>query len=153
MELNVNILTMGYWPNYPVMEVNLPSEMVKYQQIFTKFYLAKHSNRKLQVSSEQISSRCILLGFTKVIFSDHCLLDMFFVHSFVLTFFPISFLLFYVLFIYILLIPYLIFTYIHVFAYWCAFKYLQDLCDFLKSFIYIKIVIYTIFPFCLSIWL
>lgn len=48
MELNVNILTMGYWPNYPVMEVNLPSEMVKYQQIFTKFYLAKHSNRKLQ---------------------------------------------------------------------------------------------------------
>lgn len=48
MELNVNILTMGYWPNYPVMEVNLPPEMINYQQIFTKFYLAKHSNRKLQ---------------------------------------------------------------------------------------------------------
>ncbi|KAG7168303.1 Cullin-4B-like, partial [Homarus americanus] len=48
MELNVNILTMGYWPNYPVMEVNMPPEMVNYQQIFTKFYLAKHSNRKLQ---------------------------------------------------------------------------------------------------------
>lgn len=50
MELNVNILTMGYWPNYPVMEVNMPPEMVNYQQIFTKFYLAKHCNRKLQVS-------------------------------------------------------------------------------------------------------
>ncbi|KAK8392981.1 hypothetical protein O3P69_013189 [Scylla paramamosain] len=48
MELNVNILTMGYWPNYPVMEVNMPPEMVNYQQIFTKFYLAKHCNRKLQ---------------------------------------------------------------------------------------------------------
>lgn len=46
----MNILTMGYWPNYPLMEVNMPPEMVNYQQIFTKFYLAKHCNRKLQVS-------------------------------------------------------------------------------------------------------
>ena len=45
---NVNILTMGYWPNYQHMEVVLPAEMVHYQQIFTKFYLAKHSGRKLQ---------------------------------------------------------------------------------------------------------
>jgi len=39
---------MGYWPNYQVMEVELPADMVRYQQIFTKFYLAKHSGRKLQ---------------------------------------------------------------------------------------------------------
>ncbi|CAL4234508.1 unnamed protein product [Meganyctiphanes norvegica] len=48
LELNVNILTMGYWPNYVLMEVELPADMVRYQQIFTKFYLAKHSGRKLQ---------------------------------------------------------------------------------------------------------
>lgn len=48
IDLTVNILTMGYWPTYPVMEVNLPIEMVEYQTIFSKFYLVKHSGRKLQ---------------------------------------------------------------------------------------------------------
>ncbi|ELT94808.1 hypothetical protein CAPTEDRAFT_227595 [Capitella teleta] len=47
-ELTVNILTMGYWPTYTPMEVNLPEAMVKYQAIFKKFYLGKHSGRKLQ---------------------------------------------------------------------------------------------------------
>lgn len=48
IDLTVNILTMGYWPTYPVLEVNLPAELVGYQDIFTKFYLGKHSGRKLQ---------------------------------------------------------------------------------------------------------
>ncbi|XP_067008215.1 cullin-4A [Anabrus simplex] len=48
IDLTVNVLTMGYWPTYPVMEVNLPLEMVQYQNIFKKFYLGKHSGRKLQ---------------------------------------------------------------------------------------------------------
>lgn len=64
---------MGYWPTYPHMEVHMPSEvaldhtfrffcffpsilprvlfctkMVQYQEIFKKFYLGKHSGRKLQ---------------------------------------------------------------------------------------------------------
>lgn len=39
---------MGYWPTYPLVEVNLPKEMVQYQEIFNKFYLGKHSGRKLQ---------------------------------------------------------------------------------------------------------
>ena len=39
---------MGYWPTYPVMEVTLPAEMVQYQEIFNRFYLGKHSGRKLQ---------------------------------------------------------------------------------------------------------
>lgn len=39
---------MGYWPTYPVMEVTLPMEMVQYQDVFNKFYLGKHSGRKLQ---------------------------------------------------------------------------------------------------------
>ncbi|XP_046995069.1 cullin-4A [Schistocerca americana] len=48
IDLTVNILTMGYWPTYPVLDVNLPVEMIQYQNIFNKFYLGKHSGRKLQ---------------------------------------------------------------------------------------------------------
>ncbi|KAM9826637.1 cullin-4A isoform 2-T2 [Syngnathus typhle] len=48
IELTVNILTMGYWPSYLPMEVHLPSEMVKLQEVFKLFYLGKHSGRKLQ---------------------------------------------------------------------------------------------------------
>lgn len=48
IDLTVNILTMGYWPTYPVMDVTMPAQLVEYQNIFTKFYLAKHSGRKLQ---------------------------------------------------------------------------------------------------------
>uniref|UniRef100_A0A8C6PFJ4 Cullin-4A n=1 Tax=Nothobranchius furzeri TaxID=105023 RepID=A0A8C6PFJ4_NOTFU len=48
IELTVNILTMGYWPSYTPMEVHLPSEMVKLQEVFKLFYLSKHSGRKLQ---------------------------------------------------------------------------------------------------------
>lgn len=48
LDLTVSILTMGYWPTYPVMEVTLTPEMVQYQDVFNKFYLGKHSGRKLQ---------------------------------------------------------------------------------------------------------
>ncbi|XP_008832150.2 cullin-4B isoform X2 [Nannospalax galili] len=51
IELTVNILTMGYWPTYVPMEVHLPTEMVKLQEIFKTFYLGKHSGRKLQWQS------------------------------------------------------------------------------------------------------
>ncbi|NXN95141.1 CUL4B protein, partial [Rhinopomastus cyanomelas] len=51
IELTVNILTMGYWPTYVPMEVHLPPEMVKLQEIFKAFYLGKHSGRKLQWQS------------------------------------------------------------------------------------------------------
>ncbi|XP_001515026.2 cullin-4A isoform X1 [Ornithorhynchus anatinus] len=48
IDLTVNILTMGYWPSYTPVEVHLPSEMVKLQEVFKTFYLGKHSGRKLQ---------------------------------------------------------------------------------------------------------
>ncbi|XP_071441003.1 cullin-4A [Hetaerina americana] len=47
-DLTVNILTMGYWPTYPVVEVTPPAEMVHHQDVFNKFYLGKHGGRKLQ---------------------------------------------------------------------------------------------------------
>nr|CAG4645372.1 EOG090X01NX [Lynceus sp. MCZ IZ 141354] len=48
LDLTVNILTMGYWPTYQPVEVNLPPEMIECQSVFSKFYLGKHSGRKLQ---------------------------------------------------------------------------------------------------------
>ncbi|XP_044263594.1 cullin-4A-like [Tribolium madens] len=46
-EFSVYVLTSSYWPNYPNYAVNLPCELVTYQQNFQKFYLGNHSGRKL----------------------------------------------------------------------------------------------------------
>lgn len=48
LELSVYILTMGFWPSYPPVDVRLPAELTRHQDHFSKFYLAKHSGRKLQ---------------------------------------------------------------------------------------------------------
>jgi cullin 4 len=33
VDMNVNILTSGYWPTYPVVDANLPAELNNYQQV------------------------------------------------------------------------------------------------------------------------
>ncbi|CAD5118119.1 DgyrCDS6858 [Dimorphilus gyrociliatus] len=48
IDINVNILTMGYWPSYTPVDVNLPEEMLHLREIFKNFYLSKYSGRKLQ---------------------------------------------------------------------------------------------------------
>ncbi|CAH3951967.1 cullin-4A [Pieris brassicae] len=48
LDLSVYILTMGFWPTYPPVEIRLPAELTRHQDHFGKFYLAKHSGRKLQ---------------------------------------------------------------------------------------------------------
>ncbi|XP_061385671.1 cullin-4A [Danaus plexippus] len=48
LELSVYILTMGFWPTYAAVDVRLPGELTRHQEHFAKFYLAKHSGRKLQ---------------------------------------------------------------------------------------------------------
>eukprot|EP00250_Pteridium_aquilinum_P020546 c24859_g10_i1 orf=422-2893(-) len=47
IEMSVHVLTTGYWPTYPPMEVRLPHELNVYQDIFKDFYLSKHSGRRL----------------------------------------------------------------------------------------------------------
>ncbi|CAK9867204.1 unnamed protein product [Sphagnum jensenii] len=47
IEMNVHVLTTGYWPTYPPMEVRMPHELNVYQDIFKEFYLSKHSGRRL----------------------------------------------------------------------------------------------------------
>jgi hypothetical protein len=34
VDMNVNILTSGYWPTYPVVDANLPAELNNYQQVW-----------------------------------------------------------------------------------------------------------------------
>lgn len=48
LEVNVNILTMGHWPNYAKMEVAIPPQLDELQQICANFYTSKHNGRKLQ---------------------------------------------------------------------------------------------------------
>ena len=41
IDLTVSVLSMAFWPTYPVMNVLIPPYMLKYQEIFNKFYQVK----------------------------------------------------------------------------------------------------------------
>uniref|UniRef100_A0A7N0ZRY4 Cullin-4 n=1 Tax=Kalanchoe fedtschenkoi TaxID=63787 RepID=A0A7N0ZRY4_KALFE len=47
IEMSVHVLTTGYWPTYPPMDVKLPHELTIYQDIFKEFYLSKYNGRRL----------------------------------------------------------------------------------------------------------
>ncbi|THG21557.1 hypothetical protein TEA_018146 [Camellia sinensis var. sinensis] len=47
IEMSVHVLTTGYWPTYPPMDIRLPHELNVYQDIFKEFYLSKYSGRRL----------------------------------------------------------------------------------------------------------
>ena len=38
IDLTVSVLSMAFWPTYPVMNILIPPYMMKYQDIFYKFY-------------------------------------------------------------------------------------------------------------------
>ena len=38
IDLTVSVLSMAFWPTYPVMNILIPPYMLKYQDIFNKFY-------------------------------------------------------------------------------------------------------------------
>jgi len=44
---SVNVLTMGYWPTYKSLPVNLPPSLVKCTQVFKEYFDKKTSHRKL----------------------------------------------------------------------------------------------------------
>lgn len=48
IDLVVHVLTMGYWPTYQPIQVNLPSYILDYYTAFEKYYSSKHSGRRLQ---------------------------------------------------------------------------------------------------------
>lgn len=47
-DLSVQVLTTGHWPTYKLLEVTLPTSLVKCTRIFQTFYDSKTSHRRLQ---------------------------------------------------------------------------------------------------------
>ena len=47
VDLSVNILSSAAWPTYPEIPVNIPHHLATYLESFEKFYVSKHSGRKL----------------------------------------------------------------------------------------------------------
>ncbi|KAG2176227.1 hypothetical protein INT43_005461 [Umbelopsis isabellina] len=48
---NVSILTQGYWPVYPQTPLNLPAEVLQWQESFHQFYNNKFNGRRLRWQS------------------------------------------------------------------------------------------------------
>ncbi|KAL0485346.1 cullin [Acrasis kona] len=48
MDLNVTVITTGYWPSYNPEPVNLPLPIAQLQDVFKEFYLEKHTGRLLK---------------------------------------------------------------------------------------------------------
>ena len=47
LDVNVQVLTSGFWPSYPTLEAKMPQELDQSQAAFKDFYLQKYSGRKL----------------------------------------------------------------------------------------------------------
>ncbi|KAI9790798.1 MAG: hypothetical protein M1816_004756 [Peltula sp. TS41687] len=48
VDLNVNVLSSAAWPSYPDVPVNIPKDIMKAIDGYTRYYKAKHSSRKLE---------------------------------------------------------------------------------------------------------
>jgi cullin-4 len=47
VEVSVAVLTSGFWPTYPPLDLVLPEELERLQSAFAEHYLSKHSGRRL----------------------------------------------------------------------------------------------------------
>ncbi|RMX67379.1 hypothetical protein DD238_000823 [Peronospora effusa] len=47
-DMQVQVLTTGFWPPYAAVEINLPTSLVPLKEIFDKFYSSKYQGRQLQ---------------------------------------------------------------------------------------------------------
>ncbi|CAF1416735.1 unnamed protein product [Adineta ricciae] len=63
INMYVSILTMGFWPTYQPVTAILPPELCRLQEIFAKFYLSKHTGRKLHW--QYSLDHCLLKGWLK----------------------------------------------------------------------------------------
>jgi cullin 3 len=48
VDLNVNVLTTGYWPTQASTSCNMPPEILNCCEVFKTFYLSNHNGRRLQ---------------------------------------------------------------------------------------------------------
>lgn len=61
IDMGVSILTLGYWPTYNLCEAKIPPGLAEYQEIYSKFYMSRHSGRKLQWQSSL--GHCVLKAY------------------------------------------------------------------------------------------
>ena len=47
VDLNVHVLTTGFWPTQSAAKCNLPPEIIKCCEVFKKYYLSNHNGRRL----------------------------------------------------------------------------------------------------------
>jgi cullin-4 len=47
IDMNVFVLTTGYWPAYAPVDIKLPQQLANYQEVFRSFYTSKYSGRRL----------------------------------------------------------------------------------------------------------
>lgn len=47
IDMDINILTTGFWPSFQPVDAKLPTEMSEMQNLFNKFYTMKHNGRHL----------------------------------------------------------------------------------------------------------
>ena len=47
LEMSVKVLSRGIWPEWPIIELSLPEEILRQQKCYEQFYSSKFNNRKL----------------------------------------------------------------------------------------------------------
>jgi len=58
VELEVQVLTTGNWPDYQYADLRLPSEVTRELDSFKEFYLSRHSTRKM--TWQHSLSHCVI---------------------------------------------------------------------------------------------
>jgi len=48
VDMSVQVLTTGYWPTYPPMDIKLPAELAYHQERFRSYYTSKYQGRRME---------------------------------------------------------------------------------------------------------
>lgn len=59
-DMQVQVLTTGFWPPYAAVEINLPAALVPLKEIFDNFYSSKYQGRQLQW--QHSLAQCVVKG-------------------------------------------------------------------------------------------
>ncbi|KAL7684245.1 putative cullin protein, neddylation [Plasmopara halstedii] len=59
-DMQVQVLTTGFWPPYAAVEINLPPALVPLKEMFDKFYSSKYQGRQLQW--QHSLAQCVVKG-------------------------------------------------------------------------------------------
>lgn len=60
LEASYQVLTTGFWPSYPTLEVTVPAEIQAHQDQFSQYYASKYQGRRLLW--QHSLGRCVVIG-------------------------------------------------------------------------------------------